>query len=206
MRLVSWFAAAVLLVGCVTSHQLSKQQYDLGDFAVFPHGSSVLAVNVVIRDVSQPSWLRSRNIFYRFDYAAPSRRHYYAMSEWVASSGELITVRLREAVASANAGFTLPTSTGAGGYVLQANLEEFTQAFTAPAQSQCIVQLRATLWRTVDQIVAQRVFRIEIPAQTPDASGAVRCLAAAANREAEDIIEWLSKQVVTARSGDASVS
>jgi hypothetical protein len=69
-------------------------------------------------------------------------------------------------------GFTLQASNGSEGYLLQANLEEFTQAFTAPAESQCIVQVSASLWRSADQIVAQRVFRHELPAQTPDARGA----------------------------------
>ena len=205
MKSAAWLAAVVLLVGCVTSHQPSKQQYDLGDFDALRHGSGALAVNAAIRDVNQPSWLRTRGIFYRLDYVAPSRPQRYALSEWVATSGELITFRLREAVASANAGLTLPTPTGAGSYVLQTDLEEFTQAFTAPAKSHCIVQLRATLSRT-DRVVGQRVFRIENPAQTPDANGAAVCLAAAVDRAADDIIEWLRNEVAGAPSGDAPLS
>jgi cholesterol transport system auxiliary component len=202
MKCLSLLTVAVLFAGCVTSRQPSRQQYDFGEFVAPSHGSSALAAKVFIRDVSQPSWLRTRDIFYRLDYLSPSRRQHYALSEWVANSGELVTFRLREAVASANAGFTLQTSTGvgAGGYVLQANLEEFTQAFMTPVKSQCIVELRATLLRTADQIVAQRLFRIEIPAQTPDAIGAALCLASAVNQEADDIVEWLSNEVARAPS------
>jgi hypothetical protein len=138
MRCVFLLAAAVFLGGCVTSHRPLKQQYDLGEFGVSHHGSSGLGVEVVIPDVSQPSWFRTRDIFYRFDYAAPSRRLHYATSEWVATAGELITFRLREVVADANAGFTLPIPTDTSGYVLQASLEEFTQVFTVPTRSQCI--------------------------------------------------------------------
>jgi|HubBroStandDraft_4_1064222.scaffolds.fasta_scaffold226324_2 ABC-type uncharacterized transport system auxiliary subunit len=204
MRCVFLLAAAVFLGGCVTSHRPLKQQYDLGEFGVSHHGSSGLGVEVVIPDVSQPSWFRTRDIFYRFDYAAPSRRLHYATSEWVATAGELITFRLREVVAAANAGFTLPTPTGTSSYVLQANLEEFTQVFTVPTRSQCIVQLRVTLSRTADQIVAQRVFRAETPTQTPDASGAALCLASAVTGEADDIVQWLSDEVARAPSNEVS--
>jgi ABC-type uncharacterized transport system auxiliary subunit len=204
MKCVFLLAAAVFLGGCVTSHRPLKQQYDLGEFGGSHHGPSGLGVKVVIPNVSQPSWLRTRDIFYRFDYAAPYRRLHYATSEWVATAGELITFRLREVVAAANAGFTLPTPTGTSSYVLQANLEEFTQVFTVPARSQCIVQLRVTLSRTADQIVAQRVFRAETPTQTPDASGAALCLASAVTGEADDIVQWLSDEVARAPSNDVS--
>jgi cholesterol transport system auxiliary component len=206
MKCISLVATALFLAGCVTSHQSARQQYDFGDFPALRYGSGALAVKIVVRDVSQPSWLRTRDIFYRLDYSTPARRHRYAMSEWVATSGELTTFRLREAVASANAGFTVPTSSESGGYVLQTDLEEFTQAFMTPAASQCIVQLHATLWRSADQIVAERVFRLEIPAQMPDASGAAHCLASAVNRESEEIVEWLSSEIAKTSSDYASVS
>jgi ABC-type uncharacterized transport system auxiliary subunit len=69
-------------------------------------------------------------------------------------------------VASANAGYSLTASTDSGGYLLQATLEEFTQAFTEPGQRHCTVQLRVSLWKSADQITAQRIFRSEMPAQT----------------------------------------
>jgi ABC-type uncharacterized transport system auxiliary subunit len=76
------------------------------------------------------------------------------------------------------------------------------QAFTAPAESRCIVQLSASLWRSTDQIVAQRVFRSELPAQTPDARGAVVCLASAVNLESDEIVEWLSAEIAGTPSGE----
>ncbi len=72
--------------------------------------------------------------------------------------------------------------------LLQATLEEFTQAFTEPAKSHCIVQLRASLWKSADQIIAQRIFRIEMPAQSPDARGAATCLASAVNMDIDKIV------------------
>jgi ABC-type uncharacterized transport system auxiliary subunit len=165
--------------------------------------TSAFAVKLVIRDVTEPSWLRTRDIFYRLDYAAPSSPRRYAMSQWVATPGELVTLRLRDAVASANAGYTLTASNGSGGYSLQATLEEFTQVFTETAKSDCIVQLRVSLWKSADQITAERVFRIEKTAQAPDASGGATCLASAVNMDVNEIVQWLSGAVSGTHSSDA---
>jgi uncharacterized lipoprotein YmbA len=146
MKRALLIVAAMMLAGCVTSHQAPKQ-HDFGDFITPRQRSNALSARLVVRDVTQPSWLRTQDIFYRLDYASPARPQRYAMSQWVATAGELVTRRLRDKVASANAGFTLQASNGSEGYLLQANLEEFTQAFTAPAESRCIVQLSASLWR-----------------------------------------------------------
>jgi ABC-type uncharacterized transport system auxiliary subunit len=194
MSRAPWVGAVILLVGCVASHPAPKQ-YDFGNFTATRPVTSALAVDVVIRDVTEPSWLRTRDIFYRLDYATPSSPRRYAMSQWVATPGELVTLRLRDAVAFANARYTLTASNGSGGYLLQATLEEFTQAFTEPAMSHCTVQLRVSLWKSADQITAQRIFRIEMPAQTPNASGAATCLASAVNMNVDEIVQWLSGEM-----------
>lgn len=203
MSRAAWVAAAMGLVGCVSSHPPPKQ-YDLGNFTAMRPATSALAVKLVIRDVTEPSWMRTRDIFYRLDYAAPGSPRRYATSQWVATPAELVTLRLRDAVASANTGYTLTASNGSGGYLLQATLEEFTQAFTEPASSHCIVQLRVSLWKSADQITAQHVFRIEMAAQTPDASGAATCLASAVNLDVGEIVPWLSGAVSGTHSSDAT--
>ena len=202
MSRAPWFAAAILLVGCVTSPPPLKQ-YDFGNVTAMRPVTSTLAVKLVIREVTEPSWLRTRDIFYRLDYAAPSNPQRYAMSQWVATPGELVTLRLRDTVASANAGYTLTASNGSGGYLLQAALEEFTQVFTQPGTSHCIVQLRVSLWKSAGEITAQRIFRIERSAQTPDASGAAICLASAVNMDVDKIVQWLNGEVSGTHSSDA---
>jgi cholesterol transport system auxiliary component len=194
MSRATLIAASLWLVGCVTS-QRPPNLFDLGDFTEQRKPSSVLAADFVIEDVIQPTWIRSRDIVYRLDYESPSRAQRYAMSRWVAVPGELVTLRLRQAVQAANAGFTLPAPNGPGSYFLQANLEEFTQVFDAPSHSHCIVQLRTSLRRADGRVIGQNVFHIEVPAPTPDASGAALCLASAVNRASDQIVEWMSAVV-----------
>jgi hypothetical protein len=49
---------------------------------------------------------------------------------------------------------------------------------------------------TRSQIFGQRVFRNELPAETPDARGAALCLAPAVNLESDETVEWLSGKIV----------
>jgi cholesterol transport system auxiliary component len=197
MRAAFW-VGLLYLAGCAT-FQTPPKQFDLGEFPAPEGRAAVFAASLIIPDVTQPRWIRTRDMFYRRDYEAPARPQRYTMSQWVATPGELVTLRLRQAVQSANSGFTLPASNGAGGYLLQVNLDEFTQAFSTPSASQCIVQLRAALWGADGQTVAEREFRLEIPAPTPDAGGAARCLAAAVDAESEQVVQWLGGAVVKAR-------
>jgi|SRR5580698_4291394 cholesterol transport system auxiliary component len=179
------------LVGCASS-RAPPRQFDLGDFDALGKRSSALAMNLIVADVSQPSWMRTRDIFYRLDYESPPRPQRYSINQWVATPGELVTLRLRQTVQAANAGFTLPTSSVTGDYLLQTSLDEFNQYFATATQSQCIVQLRASLWGIDGRIVGQHVFRIAEAAPTPDAGGAALCLAAVVNRLSDEIVQWLS--------------
>jgi ABC-type uncharacterized transport system auxiliary subunit len=117
------------------------------------------------------------------------------VSQWVAVPGELATLRLRQAVEVANAGFILSAPNGSDAYFLQANLEEFTQEFSAPSVSRCIVQLRAALRRADSRVIGENVFHIEMPSPSPDARGAALCLASAVNLESNQIVEWMSAVV-----------
>jgi cholesterol transport system auxiliary component len=190
-------SALLCLMGCMTSRPLPRQ-FDLGDFDAHGKHVGVVAMNLVVAAVSQPSWMRTRDMFYRLDYASPARPQRYVINQWVATPAELVTLRLRQSVQAANTGFTLPTFSASGDYLLDSSLDEFTQAFTTPADSQCVVQLRAALRRTDGRTVGQRVFRVEIAAPSADANGAALCLTSAVNRLGDEMVQWLS--VVTGKA------
>jgi cholesterol transport system auxiliary component len=184
------------LAACMTSRP-SPRQFDLGSFDALGKRASIPATNLIVTEVSEPSWMRTRDMFYRLEYASPPRPQRYALNQWVATPAELVTLRLRQSVQAANTGFTLSTFSVSGNYQLDSSLDEFIQAFTSPADSQCVVQLRTSLRATDGRIVGQRVFRVELPAPSADASGAALCLASAVNRLTDDTVQWLG--VVTAK-------
>jgi cholesterol transport system auxiliary component len=197
MKRTMLLAGVLSLAGCVVSHPTPKQ-FDLGEFTPPQRPGGVLAANLIIPDMTQPSWIRTRDIVYRLDYESTDRPQRYVLNQWVATPAEMVTLRLRQIVQSANRGFTVSAPNGVAGNVLQTNIDDFTQSFSAPKDSHCIIRLRATLWRADGRIGAQRVFELQMPAPTPDASGAARCLATAVDRESDEIVEWLAAAVIPA--------
>ena len=138
-------AAILCLAGCTASRPASRQ-FDLGQSDALPPASKVLHLNLIVADTEEPAWMRTRDIFYRLDYQIPARPQRYAINKWIATPAELISLRLRASVQSQNAGYTLSNSGATADYLLQTSLDEFTQSFSTPTQSQCSVQLRASLW------------------------------------------------------------
>ena len=186
VALVVLFAAA-----CVT-HRALPIRYDLGASPPRVDPDVRLNATIAIAMIQAPSWLSTAALLYRLDYETPSRANAYARSEWTAPPGELLTMRLRERVSAANDGFTLdrlPTDTD--GYQLRVTLDEFTQVFQSPRQSQCLVTLSATLIHRDDRMVAQKTFRMTADAPTGDAAGAVRGFQNASDSDLAQMVAWL---------------
>jgi cholesterol transport system auxiliary component len=82
-------------------------------------------------------------------------------------------------------------------WVLRVELEEFSQLFSAPAQSTGLVRLRATLVQSSangDRLVGQRMVVAQRPAPSPDAPGGVRALGDATDAAVDELAQWLSQQ------------
>jgi cholesterol transport system auxiliary component len=197
--------AGVLLSGCVSQRALPIR-YDLDGTRAVAQASPRFDATIAIPAIQAPSWLRSTALVYRLDYAPPAYPRAYALSEWAAPPGELLTVRLRERIAAVNEGFTLDRlSEDTDGYRLEVSLENFAQVFTSPDRSRCIAILKATVLQPGDRVVAQRTFRSEQSAPSGNAAGAVEGLAAASDSDFAQILKWLRgvlpTQQASARTG-----
>lgn len=127
------------------------------------------------------------------------------MSEWVATPGELFTLRLREAIAFANAGYTLTTSKGSGGHLLEngprgvysgilnARREPLRRAATRIAMKICGPSHRAACISGRDACES-----------ASNAGGAATCLAYAVNLGIDEIVLWLGGEVSETQSSDAT--
>ena len=191
-----------VLGACVAPQPAAVRTYDLGVPRAAAQSTIQLDAPITIPPVSAPSWLQGSALVYRLAYAVPPYPQVYSLSRWIAAPGDLITLRLRDAVAAANTNFTL-TSTAANptGYVLEVTLEEFTHEFESPTSSRCIVQLRATLLdRSAGLIVAQKTLRAEQQAPSPDAAGGVRGLIAATDTVIDGLLVWLESHPGTDRA------
>ncbi|KQV48768.1 hypothetical protein ASC95_23030 [Pelomonas sp. Root1217] len=159
--------------------------YDLGPAPAAAASGGALAWRVA--DVTAPPWLSGDGIAYRLSFQQAQRLEHYRDSVWAAPPAALLTQRLREQLTTPSA------CSGRLAPLLAVNLDEFEQVFTSPTSSQVVLRLHATLGPAGGTGPSmQRHWRIERPAATPDAPGAVRAMAQAVDELLPQLAEWLA--------------
>lgn len=163
----------------------TKTVYDLGPAPVTPDGGGAQAWRIA--DVTAPPWLGGDGIAYRLTYQQAQRQEHYRDSVWAAPAAALLTQRLREQLATPPACASRPAA------LLAVNLDEFEQVFTSATSSHVVLRLHATLWPAgATGPTLQQRWRLERPAASADAPGAVRALANAVDEVMPQMAEWLA--------------
>lgn len=174
--------SVLLLAACVGPPQ--KGETARHDFGPLPSATLPAGLPLAALEVRAASWLDTPALPYRLAYADATQRHLYAGSRWAAAPAALLEGYLRRRIAFA----------AAGGCRLDLALDELEQRFTAPQASQAVLETRATLLPARGATaLAQRAFRIDRPAPTPDARGGVAATRAVAQALAEEIGQWLGE-------------
>lgn len=176
--------AASLLAGCsLTPTAPPRSLYDLGPATAPAASTGPLAWRVA--DVTASPAAAGDGIAYRLAFQQAQRLEHYRDSLWAAPPAELLTQRLRELLASA------PGCAGRPPALLTVHLDAFEQDFSSPTQSQAVLQVHATLWPAGASATAQQQhWRLERPAATADAAGAVRSLAQAVDAWLPQLASW----------------
>ena len=190
-------SAAILLLACSACSMMGskdppKADFDFGPLpaAVATHTSNHSEANIVVYEVSAPTWMDNSSMYYRLAYQNAANPMPYAQSEWVMSPAALLTQRLRSSLSASNSGemrrvaLEEPAS-----YTLRSELFEFEQVFDQPGRSRGVLHLHATL--EGKGMWAQRTFVIEKPAPTADAAGGVTALSQCADELVVEINEWV---------------
>ena len=188
-------ALAAVLAGCASGPPaaVSNIRYDLGELR--PLGNTMNMPPVKVLAVNAAKNLDTDAFVYRLKYADAQRTGIYSDSHWVTSPAELLTQRLRGALASRG-----PVLTGADPVrapMLQVDLTDFEQVFDAPEQSHGEVAARVTLSQH-GQVIGQRTFVARAPSYTADAAGGARALAAASDDLIAQMAAWLVVQPLVA--------
>lgn len=194
------------LTGCAAQRQTSAPTvYDFGPSRVQTAAAEPQTPlpPLVLSDPQASPALEGTAVLYRLSYADAQQLKPYALARWSTPPAQLIGQRLRQHL-------SLQRAVVAPGELLQANpppaaptllnlrleLEEFSQLFDTPNTSQALLRLRATLTRRSvgsESLLAQRSFVLKRPAPTPDASGGVRALTAAADAVVLEVEAWLAQ-------------
>ena len=183
----------LLLNGCAIGPPVREAvvNYDLGPQRTYAQASPAIKATLLVSAVAAPAWLDSTGIVYRLAYLDAARPQVYAQSRWVDSPAALLTQRVRGRFAAA--GPVVVNGDGArADYALRIEIEDFSQSFNAADRSQVAIRLRVTLVNLSTRALhAQRTFSVE-QAAAPDAEGAARALAQAADAVIESLLEWVT--------------
>jgi cholesterol transport system auxiliary component len=198
-------ATAVLsaaVAGCLPrpKAQPEPRLYDFGPPPATTAATSagpLLTSAVLVRLPEAPLWLDSTAIVYRLGYDEPARIRSYAYSRWVGSPMRLLGELLRRRVAERSATVvTAEAGLGTDEYLLQLQVDEFSQFFDAPGESRVVIRGRASLLRHgTREVAAQRGFTVERPAPSADAEGAVQGLADASRELTDRVLAWLAEML-----------
>lgn len=203
LRVIAVSALVLVLAGCsVIDKPVRAAVYDFGPgpLAAAAAGPSGLPA-LTLAEVDAGAALDSTAVLYRLAYANAQQLLPYAQARWSMAPAELLRQRLRERIGQqrtvlgpddANPGAELAR------WVLRVELEEFSQLFSAPAQSTGLVRLRATLLQSSasgDRLVGQRMVVAQRPASSADAPGGVRALGDATDAAVDELLQWLSQQL-----------
>ena len=185
--------ASMALAACTlgTPAAVSDIRYDLGP-APKTHAAGAPLPAVKMFEIRAPRALDSDAILYRMSYIDPRQTASYAHSHWTMAPAQLLTQRLRSALAAQ--GEVVSGNEAASAPLLTVELDQFEQDFDSEDQSHGAVTARATLARG-GTVFAQRTFTARAPARMSTAAGGVGALSAASDELIAQLIAWLGMQV-----------
>jgi cholesterol transport system auxiliary component len=171
-------------------------RYDLGDARFAETPARQLPFIFVVHEPSAAAWIDTRDIHYRLEYEDASRLRRYASSRWAVSPLQLFGDLLRRRLALvAERGAAVPDFGIEADFWLRLTIDEFSQAFDSPRSSRGVVALRVVLLKGRSRSFhAQKAFRVEMPAPTPDAHGGVIALRTASAQACEEIVSWIAEE------------
>jgi cholesterol transport system auxiliary component len=182
-------AGSLALLAACSSTRAPITTWDFG--APSAASAAKLSGTVLVLPVEAPAWLDSPAMLYRLSYADRAEARAYAASRWIAPPAELLTERLRAAIAAAGAAVLGPADGVRAGRTLRIELEQFDQLFDSPSSSRVELRLRATVIAS-GTLAAQRSFTVSVPAPSGDARGGALALAEAARRGVGEVVAWLA--------------
>jgi cholesterol transport system auxiliary component len=187
------------LVACATPQPPApKAVYDFGPMLAAAGASSAPVSAgqasrpaLALPEIEAGNGLDSPALLYRLQYLDAQQLRPYAQARWSVPPAQLVRARLRDALSAQGA--VLPIE-GASAWVLRVELEEFSQLFASPENSQGLVRLRASLLKN-EQLMAQTLVLARANAPSQDAPGGVRALTAATDDAVRQLSVWLATQL-----------
>jgi cholesterol transport system auxiliary component len=201
-RLAGLSALLVLSACALPDKPVRSTVYDFGaGVEAAASKQQALPAAVALADVEASAALDSTAVLYRLEYADAQQPRPYANARWSMTPALLLQQRLRQRLAAlgvvlkpAQAALLRNPETAAP-WLLQVELEEFSQSFSSPQSSVGLLRLRATVTQATaqgDKLLGQRSFAVQRPAPQADAAGGVRALTSASDAVVDELLQWLA--------------
>ena len=200
--------SSLLVVACsaLPDKPTRSLMYDFGPgaLATQPTTRQAPLPPLAIDDIRTPGGaLDNMAVLYRLGYADAQQLRPYSMARWSMPPASLVAQRLRSQLGQRrtifNAGASAALNRSQGStlpLLLRLDLEEFSQVFSAPDNSDGVIRLRVTLLEVTtagEKLLGQRSVVVQRPAPSSDAAGGVRALTAATDAAIEEIDQWLQQ-------------
>ena len=192
LALVLALGSAALLAGCSSAEKKTgNSTYDFGPAPMPATAQAAAPMGVlVVTDVTGVAALDNERMFYRLAYADPLRARTYSNSRWASTPLSMVTQRLKSRMSQAGVKVLTPTDAAAGMPILRMEMDDFTHTFDSATQSYGQLTLRASLFHG-HKLIDQRVFNQKTSADSLDAAGGARALAASTDAAAANMLAWL---------------
>ncbi|MFA9275547.1 MAG: ABC-type transport auxiliary lipoprotein family protein [Candidatus Aquirickettsiella gammari] len=186
----------VSLLGACASTGVS-QQFDFGD-DINSKGTAVKVLpsplTIQLAEIQVPVSLESSAMLYRLQYDNGQELKPYAQSRWSMPPAQLLKQRIKAQI-NRQGGAVMGSSDGVKALPLvRLELEEFSQHFSHPHQSQVQIRWRASLIKN-NQLLGQKVFSAHAQCDSPDAKGGAKAMPQASDVVITELIHWLQTQL-----------
>jgi cholesterol transport system auxiliary component len=196
--LIAAVLGAAVLAGCASSKGgATNSAFDFGSAGVPAAGAQQAAAAqprlpaLVVADVTGPAALDGERMYYRLNYADATEARTYANSRWSSPPLQMVTQRVKTRLAQSGTKVLSQTDAAAGIPTLRIDVDDFVHGFSSATQSEGQLQLRASLFDG-HTLVDQKTFSRSTPANSADAAGGARALAASTDAVAAGIGAWLA--------------
>lgn len=196
-RLCALVAATLLVASCalpLPDRPVRPDPYDLGPSLALPAGGPS-GLPLGLDTIQAPASVDSTRVMYRLLYAGSGQQpRAYARARWIMPPAQMLTQRLRQALSASYP--VLDVGSGLAAVELHIELDEFSQQFTSPQDSDAVVRLRATAvapGARQQRLLGQRSFEVRHPAPSADAPGGAQALGAASDAVVTQLADWLEQ-------------
>jgi cholesterol transport system auxiliary component len=188
------FSVPLLLLFSACASTEVQRSYDFGSNNTAPTSSQLATLKLNLAEIQVPVNLEGSAMLYRLIYNNPQELRAYANSRWSMPPAQLLKQKIIARINQEGGAVTAGADGTSGLHILRIDLEEFSQHFSTPGNSQVQLRWRASLINN-KRLLAQKVFSAQSNSGSADAAGGARAMPQASDQAITELMVWLQTQL-----------